>query len=79
MKKLRVFQAFKIKRIVPGNLPRNLGTVLLFLLLFPYMITFLFGNLQAQQGERMKDTGRPFATARFLWSIPQRWEQKIFR
>ncbi len=46
MKKLRVFQAFKIKRIVPGNLPRNLGTVLLFLLLFPYMITFLFGNLQ---------------------------------
>lgn len=51
MKKLRVFQAFKIKRIVPGSVPRNLGTVLLFLLLFPYIITFLFGNLKEGEAE----------------------------
>lgn len=59
MKKLRVFQAFKItdpvprrrpsgpkRRIVPGLFPKNLGTILLFLLMLPYIITFLFGNVR---------------------------------
>lgn len=57
MKKLRVFQAFKTtgsrrsllphakRRTVPGLFPKNLGTVLLFLLMLPYLITSLFGNL----------------------------------
>ncbi len=46
MKKLRVFPTVKIKGIVPGSFPKHLGTVLLFLLLFPYLITFFFGNLK---------------------------------
>lgn len=59
MKKLRVFQAFKTtgsvphrqpaglkRRIVPGLFPKNLGTILLFLLMLPYIITFLFGNVR---------------------------------
>ncbi|MBD5548011.1 MAG: SpoIID/LytB domain-containing protein [Lachnospiraceae bacterium] len=59
MKKLRVFQPVKttnaplcgssvcsIKRIVPGFFMKSLGTVLLFLLMIPYLITFLFGNLK---------------------------------
>lgn len=59
MKKLRVFQAFKTtgsvphrqpsglkRRIVPGLFPKNLGTILLFLLMLPYLITFLFGNVR---------------------------------
>lgn len=59
MKKLRVFQAFKTtgsvrrelpsrskRRTVPGLFPKNLGTVLLFLLMLPYLITSLFGNLR---------------------------------
>ncbi len=50
MKKLRVFQTVKIKRIVPGFLSGNLGTVLLLLLLVPYLVTFLFGNLKEGAG-----------------------------
>lgn len=46
MKKLRVFQTVKNKRIVPGSSLKNLGTVLLLLLVIPYLITFLFGNLK---------------------------------
>ena len=59
MKKIRVFQAFKTtnpaprrqsagvkRRIVPGFFPKNLGTILLFLLMLPYLITFLFGNVK---------------------------------
>ena len=59
MKNLRVFQAFKTtgsahgklpsgskRRIVPGLFPKNLGTILLFLLMLPYIITSLFGNLR---------------------------------
>ncbi|MDE6185613.1 MAG: hypothetical protein K2G39_09335, partial [Lachnospiraceae bacterium] len=59
MKKLRVFQTVKttdaarggsslcsIKRSVPGFFTKSLGTVLLFLLMIPYLITFLFGNLK---------------------------------
>lgn len=59
MKKIRVFQAFKTtnpvprrqgagskRRIVPGFFPKNLGTILLFLLMLPYLITFLFGNVR---------------------------------
>lgn len=46
MKKLRVFQTVKKKRIVSGFSLKNLGTVLLLLLIIPYLITFLFGNLR---------------------------------
>lgn len=46
MKKLRIFQTVKIKRIVPGFSPGNLGTVFLFFILATYLITFFFGNLQ---------------------------------
>ena len=59
MKKLRVFQTVKttnaayggsflssIKRSVSGLFTKSLGTVLLFLLMIPYLITFLFGNLK---------------------------------
>lgn len=46
MKKLRVFQTVKNRRIVSGFSFRNLGTVLLLLLIIPYLITFLFGNLK---------------------------------
>ena len=70
MKKIRVFQAFKTtnpaprrqsagskRRIVPGLFPKNLGTILLFLLMLPYLITFLFGNLR-EGGRETSDWGR---------------------
>ncbi|MDE7445553.1 MAG: SpoIID/LytB domain-containing protein [Lachnospiraceae bacterium] len=50
MKKLRVFQTV---RSVPRFFTKSLGTVLLFLLMIPYLVTFLFGNLK--EGE-MKTT-----------------------
>lgn len=49
MKKLRVFQTVKKRRIVPGFSPKNLSTVLLLLLMIPYFITFLFGNLGEEE------------------------------
>lgn len=53
MKKLRVFQTVKIKGIVPGFFVKHLGTVLLFLFLIPYIVTFLFGNLKEGSAEKM--------------------------
>ena len=47
MKKLRVFQTVKSKRIVTGLSIRSLGTVLLLLFLIPYLFTFFFGNFQS--------------------------------
>lgn len=47
MKKLRVFQTVKRRRIVPGFSLKNLGTVLLFLFFVPYLLAFLFGNVQS--------------------------------
>lgn len=44
MKKLRVFQTVKMRRIVPEFSLKNLGTVLLFLLFVPYLITSILGN-----------------------------------
>lgn len=74
MKKIRVFQAFKTtnpaprrqsagskRRIVPGFFPKNLGTILLFLLMLPYLITFLFGNLR-EGGQETSDWGREEGT-----------------
>lgn len=52
MKKLRVFPTVRIKRIVPGAFTKRFGTVLLFLLLIPYFVTFLFGNLKEGGGEK---------------------------
>ena len=46
MKKRIVFQTVRKKRIVSGFFSKSLGTVLLLLLLVPYLITFLFGNLK---------------------------------
>ncbi|NBH25909.1 SpoIID/LytB domain-containing protein [Lachnospiraceae bacterium] len=46
MKKRRGFQHVRKKRIVSGFFSGNPGTVLLLLLLVPYLITFLFGNLK---------------------------------
>ena len=51
MKKLRVFQTVKSKRIVSGFSFRNPGTVLLFLLLLPYLLTLGFGNIQKGKAE----------------------------
>lgn len=48
MKKLRVFQTVENKRIASGLSLRSLGTVLLLLLIIPYLITFLFGNLKEE-------------------------------
>lgn len=53
MNKLRVFQNVKRKRTASGFHVRNLGTVLLLLLLLPYIITCFFGNLQ-QEKETMQ-------------------------
>lgn len=46
MKKLRVFQTVNSKRIVSGFSFQNPGTILLFLILFPYVMTLCFGNIQ---------------------------------
>lgn len=46
MNKLRVFQTVEKRRIVPGFFPKNLGTILLLLLLLPYLITSLSGNVK---------------------------------
>ena len=51
MNKLRVFQTVKKKRIVPGFFPKNLGTILLLLLLLPYLLTFLSGNVKEGESE----------------------------
>lgn len=75
MKKLRVFQAFKTtgsvphrqplgskRRIVPGLFSKNLGTILLFLLMLPYIITFLFGNVKegSQRMVSLDKDGSPY-------------------
>lgn len=57
MKKLRVFQTVKKRRIVSGFSIRNLGTVLLLLLIIPYLITFLFGNLREGSVEQTAAAG----------------------
>lgn len=46
MKKLRVFQTVKRKRIVSGFSLKSLGTVLLLLFFLPYLLAFLFGNVE---------------------------------
>ena len=53
MNKLRVFQTVKKKRIVPGFFPKNLGTILLLLLLVPYLLPFLSGNVQEGKDENV--------------------------
>lgn len=56
MKNFRVFKTVNSKRIIPGFSAKNLGVILLFLLLFPYLITFLFGNLrEGTVGNGMSD------------------------
>ncbi len=76
MKKLRVFQTVKLKRTVPGFSHGNRGTVLLFhrrpvrkgywplfLLLAPYLVTFLFGNIKegaAEYGDRERKAGEGY-------------------
>lgn len=56
MRKLRVFQTVENKRIVSGFSFKSLGTVLLFLLIIPYLITFLFGNLRGGNMEEAVET-----------------------
>lgn len=56
MKKLRVFQTVENKRIASGFPLRNLGTILLLLLVIPYLITFLFGNLEEGSSGRALET-----------------------
>lgn len=56
MKKLRVFQTVENKRIASGFPLRNLGTILLLLLIIPYLITFLFGNLDKNRAEDVVET-----------------------
>lgn len=54
MKKLRVFQTVKHRRIVSGFSFRNPGTVLLFLLFLlflPYLLTLCFGNIGKETDE----------------------------
>ncbi len=46
MRKLRVFQTVKRKRIVPGFSLKSLGAVLLLLFFLPYFCSFLFGNVK---------------------------------
>jgi len=45
------------RRIVPGLFPKNLGTILLFLLMLPYLITSLFGNLREGNWEECSSFG----------------------
>ncbi len=68
MKKLRVFQTVKSKRIVPGFSPGNLGTVFLFFILTPYLITFFLGNLREGNGEQaaFTQTGKEDACLVFV-------------
>lgn len=51
MNKKRVFQNVKRKRTESGFSAKNLGTVLLLLLLLPYLITFCLGNLWQEEAE----------------------------
>lgn len=51
MKKLRVLQTVKRKRIVSGFSFKNPGTILLFLLILPYVLTLCFGNIQKGREE----------------------------
>lgn len=65
MKKLRVFQTVKSKRIVSGFSMKNLGTVLLLLFFLPYLFSFLFGNLQhADEDVRAQGTQKQLKSGR---------------
>ena len=48
MKNFRVFTTVKTKRIISGFEIKNLGMILLLLLMLPYPITFFCGNLNRQ-------------------------------
>lgn len=67
MKKLRVFQTVKIKKIVPGFSPGNLGTVFLFFILTPYLITFFLGNLHEGNVEQVLSEGAASKEAYFVF------------
>ena len=56
MKKLRVFQTVENKRIASRFPLRSLGTILLLLLILPYLITFLFGNLKEENTDDAVET-----------------------
>lgn len=56
MKKLRVFQTVENRRIASRFPLRSLGTILLLLLIVPYLITFLFGNLKEGSTENAIET-----------------------
>ena len=48
MKNFRVFKTVKTKRIILRFWVKNLGVILLFLMLFPYFTAIMFGNLQEE-------------------------------
>ena len=56
MKKLRVFQTVENKKIASRFPLRNLGTIFLLLLIIPYLITFLFGNLKEGNRNKTEET-----------------------
>lgn len=64
MKKLRVFQTVKSKRIVSGFSFQNPGTILLFLIFLPYVLTLCFGNIQKGKGEVAKSVNERLAESR---------------
>lgn len=65
MSKLRVFQNVKYKRTAAGFSVKNLGTVLLLVMLLPYMITLLFGNLWQGEEAVSLQVGEQLSEGRF--------------
>lgn len=66
MSKLRVFQNVKYKRTAAGFSMKNLGTVLLLVMLLPYMITLLFGNLWQGEEAISLQVGKQLSEGRFF-------------
>lgn len=64
MKKFRVFQTVNGKRIVSGFSFRSPGTILLFLILLPYMISLCFGNIQKETEEVTKQVNERLTESR---------------
>lgn len=54
MKNFRVLKTVNKKGIIPGFDIKSLGMVLLFLLMLPYPVTFLFGNLATEEEKSLQ-------------------------
>lgn len=68
------YNMLKRKRVVSGPDYRDLGAILLFIFLLPYVVSFFFGNIGMEKGENVEETENEYivcnATAAGTEKIP---------